>query len=65
MITSGEFIKLVGKYGVWKCNKCGIVKEYMISPFTTSTNELMPTCGWACRKCGMAGHMVFQELIKT
>ena len=48
----------------WKCSKCSLIKELDIDEkFTSSNNELMPVGGWVCRKCGMAGRMIFQEII--
>ena len=54
--------RMIGKYARWQCDRCGIEKEHPISMFTRPNGELMPTCGWACRECGMRGRMVFQEL---
>jgi len=59
-----ELKRMIGKYARWRCDKCGIEKEHQISIFTRPNGDLMPTCGWACQKCGMRGQMVFQELIK-
>ena len=59
-----EFEKLVGKYAKWKCNRCGIEKEHMVSIFRRENGKLMPTCGWACRKCGMRGQMIFQGVLE-
>ena len=55
--------RLIGKYARWRCDRCGIEKEHVVSIFTRANGELMPTCGWACRKCGMRGRMVFQKLM--
>ena len=56
--------RLIGKYALWQCDRCGIEKEYMISFLTKPNGELIPTHGCDCPKCGKKGQMIFQKLVE-